>query len=100
MATEKANAEVSQTPSSSTQDNSTNQSENSKQSATPYFGKALAHRALYGSGSRSSGSRKERKRNSSHTLKLQLRRQKSLHKVPPQRVSSKEREIFVKVMQK
>ena len=60
MATEKANAEVSQTPSSSTQDNSTNQSENSKQSATPYFGKALAHRALYGSGSRSSGSRKVR----------------------------------------
>lgn len=60
MATEKANAEVSQTPSSSTQDNSTEQSENSKQSATPYFGKALAHRALYGSGSRSSGSRKVR----------------------------------------
>ncbi|KAK4558956.1 hypothetical protein RGQ29_008272 [Quercus rubra] len=60
MATEKANAEVSQTPSSSTQDNSTDQSENSKQSATPYFGKALAHRALYGSGSRSSGSRKVR----------------------------------------
>lgn len=60
MATEKANAEVSQTPSSSTQDNSTDQSENSKQSATPYFGKALAHRALYGSSSRRSGSRKVR----------------------------------------
>ena len=60
MATEKANARVSQTQSSSTQDNSTDQSENSKQSATPFFGQALAHRALYGSGSRSSGSRKVR----------------------------------------
>ncbi len=58
MATENANAEVSHTQSSSTKDNSTEQSPNSKQSTTTHFGKALAYRAVYGSSSRRTGSRK------------------------------------------
>ncbi|KAF3436514.1 hypothetical protein FNV43_RR23606 [Rhamnella rubrinervis] len=46
MATEKGNAEVSDTHSVSNQDNSIEQT---------HFGKALAHRAVYGSRSRSGG---------------------------------------------
>lgn len=67
MATENTNAEVSlsHTKSSSSssiiQDNSTEQSPISKRSATSsHFGKALAFRAVYGSSSNHTGSRKVR----------------------------------------
>ncbi|GLT70270.1 hypothetical protein SLA2020_423620 [Shorea laevis] len=60
MATENTNAEVSHTKSSSIQDNSSEQSASSKRSATSHFGKALAFRAVYCSGSRRTGSRKVR----------------------------------------
>ncbi|GMN52351.1 hypothetical protein TIFTF001_021496 [Ficus carica] len=62
MATQKGNGEVSDTQSGNIQD-STQESLKSKQSEDLHFGKALAHRALYGassSGSRSSGVRKLR----------------------------------------
>ena len=62
MASEKGNAEVSDTHSSSIQANTSEQSSKSKQSEEPHFGKALAHRALYGASSsgRRSGGRKLR----------------------------------------
>ncbi|KAE8009409.1 hypothetical protein FH972_005846 [Carpinus fangiana] len=60
MATENTNAEVSHSKSSSIQDNSSEQSPSSKRSSTPHFGKALAFRALFGSRSRRTGSRKDR----------------------------------------
>ncbi|CAK7348376.1 unnamed protein product [Dovyalis caffra] len=62
MATEKANVEVSDTNNDNHQNTSTQTSVNSEtpSSAVPRFGKALAHRALYGSGSRHGGSRKAR----------------------------------------
>ncbi|KAG2697580.1 hypothetical protein I3843_07G112600 [Carya illinoinensis] len=61
MATEKENAEISNTKSSSIGDSSTEQSANRKRPATIfYFGKALAHRALHGPSSRRTGSRNVR----------------------------------------
>ncbi|KAG6785059.1 hypothetical protein POTOM_010782 [Populus tomentosa] len=62
MATEKADVEVSDTNNDGIQNTSTETSVNSETptSAVPRFGKALAHRALYGSSSRHGGSRKAR----------------------------------------
>ncbi|KAK9282245.1 hypothetical protein L1049_005159 [Liquidambar formosana] len=60
MATEKANAEVSNTYSGSSQDISVERSPGNKESAYHHLGKALAHRALHGSSSRHTGSRKVR----------------------------------------
>ncbi|KAI5599194.1 hypothetical protein BDE02_02G182100 [Populus trichocarpa] len=62
MATEKADVEVSDTNNDGIQNTSTHTSVNSETptSAVPRFGKALAHRALYGSSSRHGGSRKAR----------------------------------------
>ncbi|KAJ6940880.1 hypothetical protein NC651_006873 [Populus alba x Populus x berolinensis] len=62
MATEKADVEVSDTNDDNIQNTSTQTSVNSETptSAVPRFGKALAHRALYGSSSRHGGSRKAR----------------------------------------
>ncbi|KAL9360354.1 hypothetical protein Peur_048477 [Populus x canadensis] len=62
MATEKADVEVSDTNNDGIQNTSTQTSVNSETptSAVPRFGKALAHRALYGSSSRHGGSRKAR----------------------------------------
>ncbi|EXB95708.1 hypothetical protein L484_007458 [Morus notabilis] len=59
MATHKRNGEASDTQSGNVQDN-TQESLKSKQPEEPHFGKALAHRALYGanSSSRRSGGRK------------------------------------------
>ncbi|XVF32855.1 hypothetical protein REPUB_Repub17cG0118600 [Reevesia pubescens] len=56
MATEKANAD--QTQSYSSEENSTERSTSSQESAKFHFSKALAHRAVYASSSRrSTGSR-------------------------------------------
>ncbi|KAJ6404141.1 hypothetical protein OIU84_012348 [Salix udensis] len=62
MTTEKTDIEVSDTTSDSIQNTPTQTSVNSETptSAAPRFGKALAHRALYGSSSRHGGSRKGR----------------------------------------
>lgn len=60
MATEQGNAEVSDTQNDDIQNNSTEQPPSRKESRKPNFGKALAHRAVYGSGSRRAGSRKDR----------------------------------------
>ncbi|EEF47303.1 conserved hypothetical protein [Ricinus communis] len=72
MATEKANAEVSNTHTDGNQEKSAESSSNSKEfTAPPRFGKALAHRALYGSSSRRAGSRKVRD-NDTRTLPSRL----------------------------
>ncbi|KAJ4838638.1 hypothetical protein Tsubulata_004231 [Turnera subulata] len=62
MATEKgaANVESSGTDNDSIKGSSIPASPNSEGFPTPRFGKALAHRALYGSGSRQGGGRKAR----------------------------------------
>lgn len=52
MATHERNGEASDTQSGNIQDN-TQESLKSKQSEEPHFGKALAHRALYGANSSS-----------------------------------------------
>ncbi|TXG63338.1 hypothetical protein EZV62_010332 [Acer yangbiense] len=71
MATEKGKAEVSDTYSDSIQSNSSEQPPNRKESRKPNFGKALAHRAVYGSGTRRAGSRKDRT-NDARTLPSRL----------------------------
>ncbi|KAK2649586.1 hypothetical protein Ddye_017075 [Dipteronia dyeriana] len=60
MATEKGKAEVSDTHNDSIQSNSSEQPPGRKEPRKPNFGKALAHRAVYGSGTRRAGSRKDR----------------------------------------
>ncbi|KAF9688140.1 hypothetical protein SADUNF_Sadunf02G0166200 [Salix dunnii] len=62
MTTEKTDIEVSDTTNDSIQNTTTQTSVNSETptSVVPRFGKALAHRALYGSSSRHGGSRKAR----------------------------------------
>ncbi|KAJ4727762.1 hypothetical protein OWV82_000807 [Melia azedarach] len=74
MATEKAKAEVSDNYNDSIQDTSMGQQQapDGKEPRKSNFGKALAHRALYGSGSRHAGSRKERTNDASRTLPSRL----------------------------
>ncbi|GFZ04556.1 hypothetical protein Acr_17g0001280 [Actinidia rufa] len=56
MATEKANAEIS----GSSEGNSAERSLNTKETGQSHLGRALVHRALYGSSSRRGGRRKVR----------------------------------------
>ncbi|XWS31787.1 hypothetical protein CRYUN_Cryun23aG0106100 [Craigia yunnanensis] len=70
MATEKANADQTQTY--STEENSTERSASSQESAKFHFSKALAHRAVYcSSGRRGTGSRMVRS-NEARTLPSRL----------------------------
>ncbi|KAJ6940879.1 hypothetical protein NC651_006873 [Populus alba x Populus x berolinensis] len=84
MATEKADVEVSDTNDDNIQNTSTQTSVNSETptSAVPRFGKALAHRALYGSSSRHGGSRKARS-SDVKTLPSRLSKSRSQdHQIP------------------
>lgn len=74
MATHKAQAEISGSNSGSSQDYLAERSSNSKETDQCHVGKALVHRALFGSSRRRAGGRKVRTNDTARTSPSRLSR--------------------------